>query len=149
MFSSAFLHVTHFSPAVHPKMRCWRRLPSSGTSLCSCCSCSLVRTFPYSPICFPVNGAAFQIYLPITAYSCLHYKYFCKVPLITPQLHLPHCNCQLVVIYRYCDSICRSRCGTGSSRARCWEKMEHKYHIQLFPNIIFPNFGKKKFSNTM
>lgn len=135
---SVQLSITHFSPAVHPKMRCWCWVPSSGTSPCACCSWSLVRTSPSRPIWFPL----FQIYLPIAAYSCLHYKYFCKAPLKTPQLCLLHCTCQLVLIYRYCDSICGSRCGTGSSRARCWEKVERKYHVQLFANIIFPNFGK-------
>lgn len=139
---SVQLSITNFCPAVHPKTRCWCWVPSSGTSPCACCSWSLVRTSPSHPICFPLNGAPFQIYLLITAYSCLHYKYFCWAPLLTPQLHLLHCNCHLVVIYRYGDSICRSGCGTESSRARCWEKVEDKYHTQLFPNIISPDFGK-------
>lgn len=113
------------------KMRCWRRVPSSGTSLCVCCSWSLVWTFQYHPICSPLNGAVFQIYLLIIAYSCLHYKYFWKAPLITPQFHLPHCNYQIVVVYSYCNSICRSGCGTGNSRARCWEKINIKYSYFL------------------
>lgn len=86
---------------------------------------------PYRPICFPLNGA--QIYLPVTAYSCLHYKYFCNPPLITPQLHLPHGNCQLVVIYRCYGSICRSGCGTGSSHAKGWDtNTTYSYFLILF-----------------
>lgn len=55
----------------------------------------------FNPICFPLNGAAFQIYLLIIAYSCLHYKYFWKAPLVTPQFHLPLCNYQIAVVYSY------------------------------------------------
>lgn len=127
---------------VHPKMRCWRRVPSSGTRLRALLLMILGRASPHCPICFPLNTNAFQVYLPITAYICLLYKYFCKAPFRSPQLHWAHCNCQLAGIYRYSDNICRSRCGTGSSHTRCWEKVECKYHIQLFLNIIFPNFGK-------
>lgn len=83
-------------PAALPKSRCWLRVPPSGT----------IPVFPgmsifVRPHLFP--SAAVQTQLLRAAGSCLHCKCFCKVLLITPQLHSQQCCCQLLVIYRYWD----------------------------------------------